>query len=85
MNHAEFRNRLDQLDQVNWAAVAATDFRQPQIKEGKQAEFLVRDFFPWHLITRIGVYSRAIHQQVTAILGAGVDRPLVEIRPAWYY
>jgi len=83
--YTEFRNRLDQLDQVNWVAVATTDFRQPQIKEGKQAEFLVRDFFPWHLVQRIGVYSRAIHQQVTANFGAGDGYPLVEIRPAWYY
>jgi hypothetical protein len=83
--YTEFRNRLDQLDQVNWTAVAATDFRQPQIKEGKQAEFLVRDFLPWYLVQRIGVYSRAVHQQVATILRAESSRPLVEIRPAWYY
>lgn len=83
--YTEFRNRLDQLDQVNWAAVAATDFRQPQIKEGKQAEFLVRDFLPWRLIRRIGVYSRSVYEQVATILGAGTDRPLVEIRREWYY
>lgn len=83
--YTEFRNRLGQLDQVNWTAVAATDFRQPQIKEGKQAEFLVRDFLPWYLVQRIGVYSRAVHQQVATILRAESSRPLVEIRPAWYY
>lgn len=83
--YTEFRNRLDQLDQVNWAAVAATDFRQPQIKEGKQAEFLVRDFLPWRMIRRIGVYSRSVYEQVSTILGAGAGRPLVEIRREWYY
>lgn len=83
--YTEFRNRLDQLDQVNWTAVAATDFRQPQIKEGKQAEFLVRDFLPWRLIRRIGVYSRSVNEQVATILGAGTGRPLVEIRREWYY
>lgn len=83
--YTEFRNRLDQLDQVNWTAVAATDFRQPQIKEGKQAEFLVRDFLPWRVIRRIGVYSRSVNEQVATILGAGTGRPLVEIRREWYY
>ena len=83
--YTEFRSRLDQLDQVNWAAVAATDFRQPHIKEGKQAEFLVRDFFPWHLVQRIGIYSQAVREQVMTILDAGTGRPLVEIRREWYY
>jgi hypothetical protein len=83
--YTEFRNRLDQLDQVNWTAVAATDFRQPQIKEGKQTEFLVRDFLPLRLIRRIGVYSRSVNEQVATILGAGTGRPLVEIRREWYY
>lgn len=31
--------------EVNWKAVAAPDFRDPDIKEGKPAEFLVREFF----------------------------------------
>lgn len=83
--YTEFRNQLDQLDQVNWTAVTATDFRQPQIKEGKQAEFLLRDFLPWHLIRRIGVSSRVVYEQATTILGADTGRPLVEIRREWYY
>ena len=35
--------KLDKLEQINWDAVAATDFRAADIKEGKQAEFLVYD------------------------------------------
>jgi hypothetical protein len=83
--YTEFRSRLDHLDQVNWTAVAATDFRQPQIKEGKQAEFLMRDFFPWHMVQRIGVYSTGVYQQTTTILSAARYRPLVEVRREWYY
>lgn len=58
--YTEFRGRLDQLNEVDWTAVEATDFRDAQIKEGKQAEFLIRDFFPWHLVGRIGVQSTSI-------------------------
>jgi hypothetical protein len=83
--YTEFRNQFDHLDQVNWIAVAATDFRQPTIKEGKQAEFLVRDFFPWHLVQRIGVYSRAVYQDALTTLSTAEHRPLVEIRREWYY
>lgn len=43
---AQFFNRLDQLGEVNWAAVASTDFRDMAIKEGKQAEFLIHESFP---------------------------------------
>jgi hypothetical protein len=42
---AQFRSHIDHLDQVNWAAVAATDFRADHIKEGKQAEFLLGESF----------------------------------------
>lgn len=44
--YAEFRKQLDHLGEIDWAAVAATDFRDAQVKEGKQAEFLLNEFFP---------------------------------------
>ena len=37
--YTEFRNQLDQLDQVNWIAVAATDFRQPKSKKASKPSF----------------------------------------------
>lgn len=83
--YAEFRKRADQLDQINWRAVASTDFRSVDVKEGKQAEFLVRQFFPWDLVRRIGVRSPDIKQQVDAVLQNTEHRPSVEIRTNWYY
>lgn len=83
--YTEFRNRLDQLDEVDWAAVAATDFRDAQVKEGKQAEFLVRDFFPWHLVRRIGVIDAGIYGQVLHALSGAAHRPAVEVRREWYF
>jgi hypothetical protein len=41
--YAQFRARIAELDQINWDAIAATDFRSSEVKEGKQAEFLVHD------------------------------------------
>jgi hypothetical protein len=63
-SYAHFRAGLDQLGEINWDAVAALDWWASEIKEGKQAEFLIHHSFPWNLVTRIGVYSRAIYDQV---------------------
>ncbi|SRR6266446_1795711 len=83
--YAEFRSRVDQLGEVNWPTVAANDFRSAEVKEGKQAEFLIRHSFPWHLVERIGVISQPMGQQVANAFGTAVHRPVVEILPAWYY
>lgn len=83
--YARFRARTEELAEVNWDAVIATDFRPPEIKEGKQAEFLVHESFPWGLVTRIGVLSASVKAQAEASLAGGAHRPPVEIQPAWYY
>jgi hypothetical protein len=66
--YAQFRSEVGQLGEVNWPAVAATDFRSEDVKEGKQAEFLVHEFFPWELVERIGVISRGIANQATVAM-----------------
>ena len=81
----EFRNDLDQLDEINWPAVRSNDWRSSAIKHGKQAEFLIQNSFPWHLVERIGVHSNAIAQRAAqAIAGAG-HQPDIEILREWYY
>lgn len=84
-NYAEFRAALAELDQGNWAAVEATDFRPRHIKEGKQAEFLVHGSVPWERFLRIGVRSREIRDRVESSLHGAGHQPRVEIRPDWYY
>jgi O-acetyl-ADP-ribose deacetylase (regulator of RNase III) len=83
--YAQFRSRLDRLHEINWEAVSALDFRAADIKEGKQAEFLVETLFPWSLVARIGVNSLQFAQQVANITIRSNHRPAVEIRPDWYY
>ncbi len=83
--YAPFWSSLDDLDQVNWDAVAADNWRPPEIKEGKQAEFLVHESFPWELVSRIGVRSMSIRSQVNAALQTTTHRPNVQIQPSWYY
>lgn len=79
----EDRNDLARLNEINWTAVQARDWRAH--KEGKQAEFLLEQCFPWHLIERIGVGSAAVYGQVVNALPANGHRPTVEVLPDWYY
>lgn len=83
--YTQFRSSVNELNQINWDAVAANDWRDSAIKEGKQAEFLVHHAFAWQLISRIGVRSLAVHQQVLAALHESDHRPRVDIKPSWYY
>src|SRR6185437_12766133 len=83
--YAQFRTGLDRLDEINWDAVAATDFRPADVKEGKQAEFLVEESFPWSLVERIDIHSQGIAPRVANAMQGVAHRPRVEVRPAWYY
>lgn len=83
--YTQFRTGLDRLVDIDWNAVAATDFRPADVKEGKQAEFLMEQAFPWHLVERIGVHSQAIVARVSDAMQGAAHRPTIEIKRAWYY
>ena len=74
---------LAQLHKVDWDAVQARSWSG--CKEGKQAEFLLEQGFPWALVERIGVLSNPVHTQAAHALPPARHRPPVEIRPDWYY
>ena len=80
---------LGQLDKINWDAVGATWWSggsiDPEIKNRKQAEFLVEESFPWRRVTRIGVHSAVIRDRVLRIMQGARYRPPVVIKPGWYY
>jgi hypothetical protein len=79
----EDRSDLAQLGEVEWNAVRARDWRQ--CKEAKQAEFLIEGHFPWKLITRVGVLSQSVYNQVSRALRGIAHKPIVEVKPDWYY
>lgn len=83
--YAEFFNTLDRLDRIDWNAVRATDFRDPLIKEGKQAEFLLHERFPWTLVEHVGVINAAVKAQVTNNLANAAHLPPVTVKTNWYY
>jgi len=81
----EDRSEIAQLDEINWNAVATTNWSASATKEGKQAEFLLQERFPWTLVERVGVLNGAVANQVAAALPANGHRPTVQIIPNWYY
>lgn len=80
-----FGRASDQLEEINWAAVAARDFRSADIKEGKQAEFLVETSLPWELTERVGAHSKEMAQRVSDALRGASHRPKVEIKRDWFF
>lgn len=83
--YTEFRNDLAQLDEVDWAAVANNNFSSQEVKEGKQAEFLVYERFPWQLIRTVGVHSASVRDRVLAAFESSEHRPPVVVRREWYF
>jgi hypothetical protein len=85
----EDRADLARLGEINWDAVAANRWSgsgiDGAVKEGKQAEFLVEESFPWHFVERIGVQSLTVYQQVSSLLAGANHRPKLEILKNWYY
>ena len=85
----EDRNRIRDLSMINWEAVHALKWGgagvHPSVKRGKQAEFLVETWFPWTLVSRIGVHDIGHREQAVAIVRASRPRTKVEVLPAWYY
>lgn len=85
----EDRADLAQLAEINWDAVQTNKWSglgvSGLVKEGKQAEFLLEEFFPWTLVERIGVHSLGIHNQVVGLMQNDAHKPAVQIMPGWYY
>ena len=83
--YTEFRSRIDDLDQLDWTAIVARDFRAAEVKEHKQAEFLLYERFPFDLVARIGVRAAAIRIRTAEAIKDACYRPTIEVKPDWYF
>ncbi len=77
---------LNFLSVIDWELMKARywmdTLTDPDRKRRRQAEFLVRDFFPWSLVREIGVINDAVRRDAEELTGGAVP---VMTRPAWYY
>ncbi len=85
-----FKDRCDlaQLDEIDWNAVQARDWRA--CKEGKQAESLVERALPWSLIRRVGVRNAEIQSRATEAIRTADHQPAdhqpaVTTQQGWHY
>ena len=74
---------LRDLEHINWGAVEAAYWAD--VRDAKQAEFLLERSFPWHLVARIGCRSRTVQREASRLLMTADTQPPVEVRRDWYY
>ena len=90
LEYAEFFDDLSLLPtQLDWTAIKATSWfnstTQPERKERKQAEFLVRHFLPFDLIQSIGVYDSSHQKEAQTILTNLGAAQATRVQRNWYY
>ena len=76
---------LCDLEKIDWKAVHSTQWSDRDIKEMKQAEFLIEGSFPWGLVEEIGVYSTKQQNEILKILDGSAKLPIVRVQKSWYY
>lgn len=83
--YAEFFNEARRLNDLNWDFISRIDWRDPDVKEAKQAELLIEGSFPWELIEIVGVMDRAREQHAAEVVRTAAHQPGVRIERSWYY
>jgi hypothetical protein len=81
--HALHFDDLHKLDEVPWHVMGLPYWSE--VREERQAEFLVHQFFPWTAVAGIAVMTPATAARVQQIIGVAAHRPPVTIEPGWYY
>jgi len=83
LGHALHFNDLDQLGEVPWTVM--NEKYWTGVKEERQAEFLVYEFFPWTAITKIGTMTPAAEAKTIQALAKSTHKPMIAIERDWYY
>ncbi len=85
LGYANQFDSLDRLNEVDWTVMPLTYWNDPEIKERRQAEFLVHDWCPWEAIEVIGVIDHEVAALANAAIAEADHKPRVEVRRDWYY
>jgi hypothetical protein len=89
MDISRFFTDLGDLEHVDWAIMSSRYWNDTLAdgdrKRRRQAEFLVRRFFPMGLIERVGVINQSMAQSVSALFAPLAHIPPISAEPAWYY
>lgn len=81
--HALHYDDLAKLSEVPWHVMDKAYWMD--VKEERQAEFLVHEFFAWSAVAAIGAMTPAVVARAQAALAAASHKPSVELHRRWYY
>lgn len=84
LDYAEQIDDFSRLTELDIKRIAKSKYWQ-DFSEEKQAEFLAYESVQWQAISRIGVRSQALADEVHVLLQSARHKPQVEVRPEWYY
>ncbi|UCH93331.1 MAG: DUF4433 domain-containing protein [Candidatus Aminicenantes bacterium] len=89
MAFSNFYNQLNDLMKIDWKIMNEKYWADTQEdndrKRRRQAEFLIKDFLPLHLISEIGVMTTDIQNELkTVAFKCGYDK-IVHVKRKWYY
>jgi hypothetical protein len=83
LGHALHYDDWAHADEVQWAVMNLTWWNN--VKEERQAEFLVHDFLPWTAVLGIGVMTPAMGGRAQQVLKGAAHQPAVAVHRDWYY
>jgi len=84
--YTQFYNDAAQMNQIlDWKSIHAANWSDPAIKEKKQTEFLVYDYYLWENFHEIGVYNQQIAQKTLKLISFAGHKPIICVHPDWYY
>jgi hypothetical protein len=87
MDYTDFFDDFADLNKIDWPLMSSNFWfdrdEYPDRCRRRQAEFLVRGFFPWELVSEIGVCNTATEKRVKEIVKG--KTPRVEVKQGWYY
>lgn len=81
--YANYYDDLNYLDRINWDVMNMEYWSE--VKEERQAEFLVYDSFPWKSVEKIGVLNQEIADKVLELIKDSPHKPDVKVERSWYY
>ncbi|MBI5513281.1 MAG: DUF4433 domain-containing protein [Deltaproteobacteria bacterium] len=86
LGYAQQFASLDRLDQVSWDVMSERRWgNDDDLKQRRQAEFLVHEFFPWSAVLGIGVHDEEVAVKVRAVVAQATPKSGVHTRRNWYY
>ncbi|BDM66091.1 hypothetical protein NFHSH190041_35430 [Shewanella sp. NFH-SH190041] len=84
LDYAEQIDDFSRLKELDLQRIINERYWQ-DFKEEKQAEFLAFESVSWNNIIRIGVKSEDVAQKVNQQIANCAHKPIVEVKPGWYY